>query len=68
MRRLAVTLALAVALAGLAFSQDAQKPLAPGDAAADFVVKDQTGAEVKLADLKGKRFVLWFFPKADTGG
>ena len=68
MRRLAVSLAFVVGLATLAFSQDEKKALAVGDAAPDFTVKDHTGVEVKLSDLKGKRFILWFFPKADTGG
>ena len=39
-----------------------------GDAAPDFSVKDHTGADVKLEDLRGKRVVLWFYPKADTPG
>jgi peroxiredoxin Q/BCP len=42
--------------------------LEPGDAAPDFTLKDQTGKAVSLASLKGKRVVLYFFPKADTPG
>lgn len=42
--------------------------LKPGDAAPDFTLKDQDGADVRLAKLRGKRVVLYFFPKADTPG
>lgn len=39
-----------------------------GDFAPDFTVKDQTGADVKLSDLRGQRVVLYFYPKDDTPG
>jgi len=39
-----------------------------GDDAPDFSVKDQTGAEVKLSDWRGRRVVLYFYPKDDTPG
>ena len=39
-----------------------------GDAAPDFTLPAHTGATVRLADLRGKRVVLWFYPKADTPG
>lgn len=42
--------------------------LNPGDQAPDFEVLDHRGQTVRLADLTGKRFVLWFYPKADTPG
>jgi len=42
--------------------------LNPGDKAPDFVGRDHNGTTVKLSDFKGKQVVLWFFPKADTGG
>jgi peroxiredoxin Q/BCP len=42
--------------------------LKPGDPAPDFEVPDQQGKPVRLADLRGKRVVLWFYPKADTPG
>jgi peroxiredoxin Q/BCP len=42
--------------------------LNPGDTAPDFVGRDHNGQPVKLSDFKGKTVVLWFFPKADTGG
>lgn len=42
--------------------------LKPGDAAPAFTGTDHTGKPVTLADLKGKKVVLWFYPKADTPG
>jgi len=42
--------------------------LKPGDAAPDFEVLDHQGRTVRLSDLRGKRVVLWFYPKADTPG
>ena len=39
-----------------------------GDVAPAFKLKDHEGREVSLAGLKGKRFLLWFYPKADTPG
>lgn len=42
--------------------------LKPGDKAPLFLLKDQNGKSVSLASLKGRRVVLYFFPKADTAG
>jgi peroxiredoxin Q/BCP len=42
--------------------------LEAGDAAPAFTLKDQNGKTVSLSSLKGKRVVLYFFPKADTPG
>jgi peroxiredoxin Q/BCP len=42
--------------------------LKPGDAAPDFSLKDQAGKTVRLSGLRGKRVVLFFYPKADTPG
>jgi thioredoxin-dependent peroxiredoxin len=42
--------------------------LEPGDKAPDFTLPDQSGEPVKLADLRGKTVVLYFYPKADTPG
>jgi AhpC/TSA family len=39
-----------------------------GDAAPDFEVSDHNGKRVKLRDFRGKKVLLWFFPKADTPG
>lgn len=42
--------------------------LAVGDKAPPFSVKDHTGKTRTLAELSGKRVVLFFYPKADTPG
>lgn len=42
--------------------------LAPGDPAPDFTLTDDTGASVSLADLAGKRTVLYVYPAAMTPG
>lgn len=42
--------------------------LEPGAPAPDFTLFDQHGKSVSLAGLRGKRVVLYFFPKADTSG
>lgn len=42
--------------------------LKEGDKAPAFKAKDQNGDTVKLSDLKGKRVVLYFYPKDDTPG
>jgi thioredoxin-dependent peroxiredoxin len=42
--------------------------LEEGDKAPDFTAKDQDGNEVKLADFRGQRVVLYFYPKDDTPG
>jgi peroxiredoxin len=38
------------------------QPLKPGDAAPDFSVMDENKNPVKLADLRGKKVVLLFYP------
>jgi thioredoxin-dependent peroxiredoxin len=39
-----------------------------GQKAPDFTAKDDSGKTVKLSDLKGKKVVLYFYPKDDTPG
>ena len=39
-----------------------------GKPAPPFRLKDHTGRERMLAEWRGKRVVLWFYPKANTGG
>lgn len=41
---------------------------AVGTPAPDFELLDDRGDAVRLADLRGKRVVLFFYPKADTPG
>jgi thioredoxin-dependent peroxiredoxin len=42
--------------------------LQPGDDAPAFTLTDQTGAPVSLADYKGRKVLVFFYPKADTTG
>ena len=42
--------------------------LAPGDRAPAFTLTDQHGKKVKLSDFKGKKVVVYFYPRADTPG
>jgi thioredoxin-dependent peroxiredoxin len=39
-----------------------------GDKAPDFRVNDQNGNPVRLSDLKGKKVILYFYPKDMTPG
>lgn len=42
--------------------------LKPGDKAPDFSLISDEGKEVSLKDLKGKKVILYFYPKDDTSG
>ena len=42
--------------------------LKEGDAAPDFESRDAEGNAVKLSDLRGRKVVLYFYPKDDTPG
>jgi peroxiredoxin Q/BCP len=42
--------------------------LKEGDQAPDIQVRTDTGEEFRLSAMKGKRVVLYFYPKADTPG
>jgi peroxiredoxin Q/BCP len=42
--------------------------LLPGDPAPDFELLDQHGNTVKLADYRGRKLLVYFYPKADTPG
>jgi peroxiredoxin Q/BCP len=39
-----------------------------GDKAPDFDTVDQDGTRAKLSDFRGRKFVLYFYPKDDTPG
>lgn len=44
------------------------KMLKQGDAAPEFEVRDADGETVRLADFRGQRVALYFYPKDDTPG
>ena len=39
-----------------------------GRKAPEFALEDEAGQVVKLSDFKGKRVVVFFYPKAMTSG
>ena len=43
-------------------------PLKPGDPAPDFALPDQSGNTVELAGLRGRKVLIFFYPKALTSG
>jgi len=42
--------------------------LTVGDMAPSFTVQTHEGKDLSLASLRGKKILLWFYPKADTPG
>lgn len=42
--------------------------LKEGEKAPNFNLKDQDGKTVKLSDFKGRKLLLFFYPKASTSG
>lgn len=44
------------------------KTLQPGDKAPEFEALDDQERKVKLSDLKGKKVILYFYPKDNTSG
>ena len=42
--------------------------LSPGDKAPAFTLLDQDGSKVKLSDFKGRKVLVYFYPRADTPG
>ena len=39
-----------------------------GDPAPDFSATSHTGKTVTLKDYAGQKLMLWFYPRASTGG
>ena len=42
--------------------------LSPGDPAPDFTLESDTGEHVSLADLRGRKVIVYFYPAAMTPG
>ena len=42
--------------------------LSPGDQAPDFTLTSDTGDQVSLADLRGRKVIVYFYPAAMTPG
>ncbi|MFW5766991.1 MAG: thioredoxin-dependent thiol peroxidase [Bacteroidota bacterium] len=45
-----------------------KKTLAPGDKAPDFTGIDQNNNKISLSDYRGKKLILYFYPKDNTPG
>jgi peroxiredoxin Q/BCP len=45
-----------------------QSALKPGDKAPDFTANDQDGKKISLGAMKGKKVILYFYPKDQTPG
>jgi peroxiredoxin Q/BCP len=54
--------------AGTASARTSGRALKAGDQAPDFRLKTDDEKEVSLNDFRGKRVLLFFFPKANTPG
>jgi len=50
------------------FNNSSSMTLKPGDPAPNFETRDQDGNPVRLSDFRGKKVVLYFYPKDDTPG
>ena len=59
---------MALLLAALALGAPTTGVLQVGDQAPDFSAKTHTGAHVTLKDFAGKKLIIWFYPRAGTGG
>ena len=42
--------------------------LSPGDTAPDFTLQSDTGEQVALSDLRGRKVIVYFYPAAMTPG
>jgi peroxiredoxin Q/BCP len=65
MKKINLFLLIFLALGYTAF---AQGTISEGKPAPDFTGKDQDGKSVSLSQYKGKKVVLYFYPKDDTPG
>ncbi|KQY63571.1 MULTISPECIES: thioredoxin-dependent thiol peroxidase [unclassified Nocardioides] len=45
-----------------------EQRLSPGDPAPDFTLTSDTGDQVSLADLRGRKVIVYFYPAAMTPG
>jgi len=53
---------------GELFNKKELRMLDVGSQAPDFECGAHDGSTVKLSELRGKKVILWFYPKADTPG
>ena len=63
-----LTVLMTVVLSMVLVSAAGADMLKAGDEFPSWTLPDQTGKAVSSSDLKGKTYLLWFFPKAMTPG
>ena len=69
----ATSKAAATAAASKATTKASSKPpskaaLSPGSPAPAFALRDQSGKMIRSSDFKGRKLLVYFYPKADTPG
>ena len=52
----------------MTYTQQSPARLSPGDAAPDFSLPTDTGDEVSLSGLRGRKVIVYFYPAAMTAG
>lgn len=57
-----------MAKVGKSLTREKSASLEPGVKAPGFSLKSDVGESIRLSDYKGKRVVLYFYPKDDTPG
>jgi cytochrome oxidase Cu insertion factor (SCO1/SenC/PrrC family) len=65
--RIAIALVL-LAAATTAFAEGEEEMIAVGEPFVEFELEAHDGTTVSGADLEGRPFLLFFYPKADTPG
>lgn len=68
MRPLSIPLTIAALLAAAFPAQGDDTMLEPGQPFPAFELPAHDGTTVSSADLEGTPYLLFFYPKADTGG
>ena len=49
-------------------STNIRRPMNIGDKAPEILGKDEQGRDIRLSDYKGRKLVLYFYPKDNTSG
>jgi hypothetical protein len=67
-RRFSITLASALFIVAAGTATGDEEMLQPGQPFPAFKLPAHDGSTVSSADLEGSPYLLFFYPKADTGG